>query len=354
MAESKELALKRLREKASKNALEADKLVKGPLAASQEWALANPDPEVDKQVELAEGPSISSGEASQRLTTPAAQHEAKKDFVKAAATEVATDLALGGAGKAAQAAITFIPAPKEFARHGISKISAAIPEAAKKKFLAALDRLREVDQPEYVMALDEYNSVADTLLKGPGPRPDPRSKHDPPRRVSSASQRRRFDKSGLSVDSYVLEPEDVFNQHLRTIDHIGQKSGLYPPKESWQNRLKHIGLRDPNRVLWEYTIPDAKRSDFSPFPTPPSFLDEPRRAKHNGEPYFVSPYRARVLDEDIVQIPLDQGGRRVSAYNDPAPPGSLSFPEGSPGALSLIDDIPGALSVVDDFKGSNQ
>lgn len=83
MAESKELALKRLREKAATNAmaqdaLEADKLVKGPLAASQEWALANPDPEVDKQAELAEGPSISSGDASQRLTTPAAQHEAKR------------------------------------------------------------------------------------------------------------------------------------------------------------------------------------------------------------------------------------------------------------------------------------
>ena len=56
------------------------------------------------------------------------------------------------------------------------------------------------------------------------------------------------------------------------------------------------------------------------------------------------PVRARVLDEDIVQIPL-VGSR----YNDPAPPGSLSMPEGSPGALSMPEGSPGALSIVDDI-----
>lgn len=62
MAESQELVLKRMREQAARNALEADKLIKGPLAEARDWALANPDPEIEKQAQLAEGPSIMSQE----------------------------------------------------------------------------------------------------------------------------------------------------------------------------------------------------------------------------------------------------------------------------------------------------
>jgi hypothetical protein len=114
MAESRELLLKKLREKAATNAvaqdaLEADKLIKGPFAESQAWALDNPDPETEKQAQLDEAPSIQSGDVGQRMLTPETRHEANKDYVEAAATEVAANAALGGAGKAAQAVLPFIP-----------------------------------------------------------------------------------------------------------------------------------------------------------------------------------------------------------------------------------------------------
>jgi len=122
MAESQELVLKRMREQAAKNALEADKLIKGPLAEAEEWALANPDPALEKQERLAEAPSIQSGDVGQRMLTPETRHEANKDFVKAAATEVAANAALGGAGKAVQAALPFIPLKPSFVKELITYI----------------------------------------------------------------------------------------------------------------------------------------------------------------------------------------------------------------------------------------
>ena len=109
MAESQELILKGKRESAARNALEADKLIKGPLAEAEEWALANPDPALEKQAQLDEAPGIRSGDLSQRMSTPEQTHEAKKDFLKAAATEVAANAALGGAGKAAAFGLSRLP-----------------------------------------------------------------------------------------------------------------------------------------------------------------------------------------------------------------------------------------------------
>ena len=124
MAESQELVLKRMREQAAKDALEADKLIKGPLAEAEEWALANPDPALEKQERLAEAPSIQSGDVGQRMLTPETRHEANKDFVKAAATEVAANAALGGAGKAVQAALPFIPLKPAFVRDLLGHLQA--------------------------------------------------------------------------------------------------------------------------------------------------------------------------------------------------------------------------------------
>ena len=311
----------------------------------------------DEAEKLEGSPGIHSGDLSQRMSTQQT-HEAKKDFVKAAATEVAANAALGGAGKVAQAAIAFIPAPKEFARHGISKISAAIPEAAKKKFLAALDRLREVDQPEYMFAIEEYNSIANKWHRKPewaGPGVvnaytssgalHPRSGS---LRLLHAEPRQDPSRGFTHYES--IEPEKAFNQHLRTIDHIGEKSGLHPPKQAWQDRLHHTASRIQNNIdsfvgeAWP-TTPDynplprhLRRTDYSSFPS------RQQQEISGMNPGDRVPVRARVLDEDIVQIPL-VGSR----YNDPAPPGSLSMPEGSPGALSMPEGSPGALSIVDDI-----
>jgi len=88
---------------------EADKLIKGQLAESRAWALDNPDPETEKQAQLDEAPSIHSGDLSQRMSTPEQTHEAKKDFLKAAATEGAANAALGGVGKAAAFSMRRLP-----------------------------------------------------------------------------------------------------------------------------------------------------------------------------------------------------------------------------------------------------
>ncbi len=54
---------------------------------------------------LERSPGIHPGDLGQRMPSPEFQHEAKKDFVKAAAAEVAGNAALGGVGKAA----SFLP-----------------------------------------------------------------------------------------------------------------------------------------------------------------------------------------------------------------------------------------------------
>jgi hypothetical protein len=92
---------------------EASKLIKGPLAEAQDWALENPDPALEKQERLAEAPGIHPGDLNRRMLTPKSTHEAKKAFVKAAATEVAADTAIGkaavGLGMVGKAALPFIP-----------------------------------------------------------------------------------------------------------------------------------------------------------------------------------------------------------------------------------------------------
>ena len=69
--------------------------------------------EVRSVVEAKEPPSIHSGDLRQRMLTPEARHEANKDYLKAAATEVATNTAIGkaavGAGMVGKAALPFLP-----------------------------------------------------------------------------------------------------------------------------------------------------------------------------------------------------------------------------------------------------
>jgi hypothetical protein len=62
----------------------------------------------EKAKKLEEAPSILSGDIGQRMLTPETRHEANKDYVEAAATEVAANAALGGVGKAA----SFLPIAK--------------------------------------------------------------------------------------------------------------------------------------------------------------------------------------------------------------------------------------------------
>ena len=128
MAESKELIFKKLREKAATNAmaqdaLEADKLIKGPLAESQAWALDNPDPHHDN-------PVLHAGDLGQRMLTPENRHEANKDYVKAAATEVAEGAALGGVGKAA----SFLPIAR------LKAVKEALEDAAYDRFASSAQR----------------------------------------------------------------------------------------------------------------------------------------------------------------------------------------------------------------------
>ena len=424
-----------MREQAAKNALEADKLIKGPLAEAEEWALANPDPEIEKQAQLDEAPGIHSGDLSQRMSTPEQTHEAKKDFVKAAATEVAANAALGGAGKVAQAAIAFIPAPKEFARHGISKISAAIPEAAKQKFLAALDELKANNPFAYDNQIERYQKVLELVEREEARQRlfEQASKATPEDIVldiiSSLDEGRQ---NGLHGQLHFTEREinqlykQRYNnlQHARLQDEIRRLPDDLDKYErrvavdrlenskrfSQRGNTKYPDLLDdgaPNRVynpeVKEVLAKLGREGKIRLFSRPrgtpgPSVLYSPRTYPGPGgiegihmnatddtvgaltrksdlleKDYWSpenifnkhlksidpkgklmdysrqgSPAKARVLDEDIVQWPLG-GGK----YGDPAPPGSLSFPEGSPGALSLVDDIPGALSIVDDLKRGN-
>lgn len=69
----------------------------------RDWALENPEPQLE------ESPSIHSGDLGQRMLTPETRHEANKDYVKAAATEVAANTALGGAGALAKAGFGWLP-----------------------------------------------------------------------------------------------------------------------------------------------------------------------------------------------------------------------------------------------------
>ena len=158
-----------MREQAAKNALEADKLIKGPLAEAEEWALANPDPALEKQERLAEAPSIQSGDVGQRMLTPETRHEANKDFVKAAATEVAANAALGGAGKAVQAALPFIPLKPAFVRDLLGHIQ----EAAQ-----ATSRFRRPStrpSGSLSQSIDEHftSSLAEATQTKRVPHPDP-------------------------------------------------------------------------------------------------------------------------------------------------------------------------------------
>ena len=68
----------------------------------QELEAAPPEPR--------EGPGAYSGELSQRIPTPETQHEAKKGYLRAVATELATEAALGGVGKAASGLTSLLKA----------------------------------------------------------------------------------------------------------------------------------------------------------------------------------------------------------------------------------------------------
>ena len=173
MAKSQELILKEKREQAARNALEADKLIKGPLAEAEEWALANPDPALEKQERLAEGPGIHPGDISTRPPTPETRYEANKDFLKAVATEVAADAALGGVGKAT----AFLPTTNlqgfkkvlgDLAYNAplvggsakydrmVAKANAAVPQEVKDKIRATMTR--EQGAPVYggVPGVDKF------------------------------------------------------------------------------------------------------------------------------------------------------------------------------------------------------
>jgi len=219
-----------MREQAAKNALEADKLIKGPGAEARDWALANPDPALEKQERLAEGPGIHSGDLSQRKHwDPERTHQENKDFLKAAATEVAANAALGGAGKVAQAAIAFVPAPKEFARHGISKISAAIPEAAKKKFLAGLDKLKANNPFAYDNRVEHYQRVVELVER-------------------EEARQRLFEQASKAT------PEDIVldiiskGHHDRLSGYIDRRTINELYKQRYNN-LQHARLQDEIRRL---------------------------------------------------------------------------------------------------------
>ena len=95
MAESKELALKRLREKASRNALEADKLAAGNefedtdfLSRMTSGASGEPSPIQEPTIEemIRDKPTLEESPSARSLTppkmlSPEQTHEAKKDFV---------------------------------------------------------------------------------------------------------------------------------------------------------------------------------------------------------------------------------------------------------------------------------
>jgi hypothetical protein len=414
---------KTIRENAARKALAIDKLIKGPLAESQAWALDNPDPETEKQAQLDEAPSIQSGDVGQRMLTPETRHEAGKDYLKAAATEGATNLALGGAGKAAQAAIAFVPAPKEFARHGISKISAAIPEAAKQKFLAGLDELKANNPFAYDNQVERYQKVFELAEREEARQRlfEQASKATPEDIVLDIISEGHHDRRSGYIDRRTINElyKQRYNnlQHARLqdeirrlpddLDDIERRAAVNKLENSerfyWRNSADVPDLGDPNAPNRVYN-PEVKE-------VLAKLVDEGKIAKSTGQNivphargtmsilnpgYWVrgsaesplgaltrksellrqdylspenlfnrhlksidpkgmtfegtyKPAKARVLGEDIVQWPLG-GGK----YGDPAPPGSLSFPEGSPGALSLVDDIPGALSIADDLKRSNK
>jgi hypothetical protein len=413
-----------------------------PGAEVRDWALENPEPQLE------ESPSVYSGDLGQRMLTPETRHEAGKDYLKAAATEVAGNAALGGAGKVAQAAIAFIPAPKEFARHGISKISAAIPEAAKQKFLAALDELKANNPFAYDNQIEKYQKVI-----ARAEREEARKKlveqakeittedilmdviselktTDPDRILPAYQKRYRNLRAAQAQEAIKREggfqhwPGVSHHEPRRLVDlkrhaehptkhggpyDLGSSPDLAPSPSPPLPRLKAERIMSPfaldvrlRELRGKNNILTSNDIGYYPWMHPEIGAVHPGSLTRNSEAFqtkyyapeelfidhlysidptgryrdrFVPiassststwPLKGKVLGEDIYQIPIAgpnraspvgqgvhkrPGARIIERYNDPAPPGSLSMPEGYPGALSMPEGSPGALSIAEGTPG---